>query len=325
MASKQENIRECELQAMKKKYDQELNIVKKQLEDQKKNCSDVFDQHRKLKLENAGRKKTLQDVKKQYEEDLRNVTNQLRAQRIEYNRLTESTLEKEAIRDSIIQSLKENYKLKLSDIVKKMKAQKNNHDELIEQLKRTALESDASQISAIGAIRKEYELKLNEVKSELKVQKTNCERLSKLMTENGTTRDSVAQKHEMKLNFVKNQLVAQKARCDELITQRQNSNLKHTEEMLSLKLKYSTCLREKTHLVARTRQLEELVANNAKPPKKASNIDAKTDFAVSNILAHKVRKGKSFFLVKWTDTWEPEENLGCPAIIKRFKKDNNLV
>lgn len=53
-------------------------------------------------------------------------------------------------------------------------------------------------------------------------------------------------------------------------------------------------------------------------------------FEVADILEHKFIKSKRHFLVRWKsygpedDSWEPEINLQCPALLKKYIKRNNL-
>lgn len=53
-------------------------------------------------------------------------------------------------------------------------------------------------------------------------------------------------------------------------------------------------------------------------------------FEVEDILKHKLVKSKRYFLVRWKsygpedDSWEPEINLQCPTLLKKYIKRNNL-
>jgi len=50
------------------------------------------------------------------------------------------------------------------------------------------------------------------------------------------------------------------------------------------------------------------------------------EFEVEEIVQKKVLKGKTQYLIKWKgydhgdNTWEPEENLDCPAMIKEYER-----
>ena len=63
----------------------------------------------------------------------------------------------------------------------------------------------------------------------------------------------------------------------------------------------------------------------ARKPKK-SKVDEKEVFSVEKILDKMVKDGKTFYLLKWhnfddsENTWEPEENLSCPALIESFER-----
>lgn len=59
---------------------------------------------------------------------------------------------------------------------------------------------------------------------------------------------------------------------------------------------------------------------------KKSKVEEKEVFSVEKILDKMVKDGKTFYLLKWfnfddsENTWEPEENLSCPALIESFER-----
>lgn len=55
------------------------------------------------------------------------------------------------------------------------------------------------------------------------------------------------------------------------------------------------------------------------------------DYEVQDLLQHKKRKGKIFYLIRWKgysadyDFWVEEEKLNCPAILTAYKKSKKLL
>ncbi len=51
----------------------------------------------------------------------------------------------------------------------------------------------------------------------------------------------------------------------------------------------------------------------------------KREYEVEKIINSKIVKGVTYYLIKWKNfskrynTWEPENNLYCPLILKEFK------
>lgn len=64
-------------------------------------------------------------------------------------------------------------------------------------------------------------------------------------------------------------------------------------------------------------------SRKSKRPKLA---EEETVFTVEKIIKKKVADGKTFYFLKWQNysdaenTWEPEENLSCPALIEAFER-----
>ena len=64
---------------------------------------------------------------------------------------------------------------------------------------------------------------------------------------------------------------------------------------------------------------QEVAAPEPKTRRTASQI-----YEVERIVAHKIEKGTLRYLVKWVgyddkeNTWEPEQNLRCPRIVREY-------
>ena len=71
-------------------------------------------------------------------------------------------------------------------------------------------------------------------------------------------------------------------------------------------------------------QREEAKLKAAQDAKKSNN-----EYEVEAIVDSRTKKGKTKFLIRWKgfdesdDTWEPEETLNCPDLIRAFKKKAN--
>lgn len=85
-------------------------------------------------------------------------------------------------------------------------------------------------------------------------------------------------------------------------------------------------------LEARLKQAECGIRRNERYTKE-NNQDKENDdndFEVEQILNHKKKKGKLYFLVRWKgfepddDSWEPEANLNCEKILKNYLSHNKI-
>jgi hypothetical protein len=73
----------------------------------------------------------------------------------------------------------------------------------------------------------------------------------------------------------------------------------------------------------------QLVNKNEKKPKAKKRDKPQNYFVVDKILNHKIRNGKTYFLVKWKgykksdSTWEPKKQLlkDVPRIVNRYEKN----
>ena len=58
----------------------------------------------------------------------------------------------------------------------------------------------------------------------------------------------------------------------------------------------------------------------------SSSSDSEEVYKVEDIKGHKKKGNKTYYLIKWKgypdseNTWEPEENLSCPEILKRYQQ-----
>lgn len=128
----------------------------------------------------------------------------------------------------------------------------------------------------------------------------------------------------------------------------ESAQKKHQCELLEWKTKYKILLRENKSMSARMDQLmrglncnelqktnkenkhqQNILGNRNVYAKCDAKINASTnevevEYEVEQILSHKNRYNKPFFLVRWkgfdsnSDSWVREENLSCPKLLEEY-------
>lgn len=90
----------------------------------------------------------------------------------------------------------------------------------------------------------------------------------------------------------------------------------------------SIIFHENKVLHAKLKQLQRnSLANTTASPQKS---ESEQEYEVEKLVKHRKRKGKRQFLVRWknftsdSDTWQNEDDLNCPAVLKQYLKDNKL-
>lgn len=91
-------------------------------------------------------------------------------------------------------------------------------------------------------------------------------------------------------------------------------------------------LRENRSLVAKIDQLKrQSISTPTKPNKCVPTKPINAEYEVLTLLKHRGRKGKREFLVRWKEypasqnSWEKEENLSCPQILKKYLEKKRLA
>lgn len=106
------------------------------------------------------------------------------------------------------------------------------------------------------------------------------------------------------------------------------------EEHQSVDKLNTSIMKENRNLQAKVNQLIKVAQSNVTPKKirtpKHSERHSK-EFEVDCLLKHRGRKGNREYLIRWKhftseyDTWEKENNLKCPKILKQYKKTYDLA
>lgn len=80
-----------------------------------------------------------------------------------------------------------------------------------------------------------------------------------------------------------------------------------------------------------TNEIKRMNAELACFKNQAHNDQDENEYDVEAIVAHKKQNRNMKYLIRWKgyassdDTWETEKNLTCPQILKKYKKENNLL
>lgn len=95
--------------------------------------------------------------------------------------------------------------------------------------------------------------------------------------------------------------------------------------------KYNSAIKQNEHLKKRIHDLKGLGIPTTTRSKCSIPASSGNDvYEVDSILNHKKEKGHMYFLIHWSgydstqDSWEPQSNLKCTALLNRYKKANNL-
>lgn len=81
---------------------------------------------------------------------------------------------------------------------------------------------------------------------------------------------------------------------------------------------------------ARLKQLQSSVMQQENLKQSTSDSDNDSDYEVEKLIGHKRKRDGMHYLVRWKnysakhDTWEPADNLNCPEILEKYKKENNI-
>lgn len=130
-------------------------------------------------------------------------------------------------------------------------------------------------------------------------------------------------------------------------TVKENENLKSENKILKAKIdedqsknvSEKSVLKENRVLHAQLNQMKRTSTSMVTPKKTHVNIPAKSkeyfdisqNFEVEKLIKHRGRKGNREFLVRWKgftaedDTWQSEECLSCPKILKQYLKAKKLA
>lgn len=81
---------------------------------------------------------------------------------------------------------------------------------------------------------------------------------------------------------------------------------------------------------ARLKQLQSSVMQQKKLNSSTSDLDSDYGYEVEMLIGHKRKRDGMHYLVRWKDysskhdTWEPADNLNCPEILEKYKKEKNI-
>lgn len=136
-----------------------------------------------------------------------------------------------------------------------------------------------------------------------------------LLKQEATQKNS-EEKYQHEFNYLK-QLVREK---NAEIARVGAAKRKADSELIGWQNKHAAAARENIHLKAQVQQMKAS-CTSSKPIKSK---DENNSYDVEHLLEHKKTNGQLYFLIQWGNTWEPERNLSCPAILRKYKKEHNL-
>lgn len=120
---------------------------------------------------------------------------------------------------------------------------------------------------------------------------------------------------------IENKLKQQQATIETLLQQQNQQKASYNE----LKKQYDRLSKESKTATARIKQIQSSAAAAAVTADSNQN-----NYAVENIIGHKKKNHKNYFLVRWEgftskyDTWEPENNLKHLSVYKKYTKDKSI-
>lgn len=117
---------------------------------------------------------------------------------------------------------------------------------------------------------------------------------------------------------------------------RKCENLEKENHDLKEKLNEECVLKENKRLVAKVSDMRRSTAIEITPRKPSFKLEKENnndleEFEVEHLLKHRGRKPNREFFVRWrnyspgNDSWERENNLSCPKILKDYLKKHRLT
>lgn len=178
------------------------------------------------------------------------------------------------------------------------------------------------------------------------MEKENIEKLKTEKSELISKYISLKKEHQ-ELYFKHQEIISENIRLKKQVIdfQTKNSELeKEKNEKNDGLIVTKSFLRENRNLLAQVKQMKRISSPIATPKREAAKLDStgtpkktpvkpKLDsevFEVEEIIKHRGRPRNREFLVRWkgfgkdSDSWEKQNNLSCPIILKKYFKNHNL-
>lgn len=220
----------------------------------------------------------------------------------------------------------------------KVKEEQNLFEPVFEDIEAVQINSKCSEIDDLAETKKKLQVENIKLRSEqqkafieLQQYRQDLNAL-KIKSDNQQKQLLEQRKQLSEKQNVNNSLASKVATLDFALKSSENTIALLNQQLEDEKKKLVDLNRQNKTLNARIKQINQAQDQAASQRKNSVDCDLDREdnepsvYEVEKIIAHKMKGQKRYFRIRWRgyeendDTWEPEENLTCPSILKEYLK-----